>query len=327
MIGVIKVILKRPVYLAMLILCYLSDFFRYSINASVVFLSDSHYKLGFLIRKDNHRIEKGLALPQPRPWFGAPVLSRLLSNLQKYLKTGKADQRLLDETAAVLDCYIGYFGRQNPPPSNIKSKLDELARLLGNRNSFEAGIVNIDKEKIDEAISIDYARFFNSRFSVRQFSGGVVAKEVIERSVQLATKTPSVCNRCAWKVYNVETPEMVRKVLACQNGNAGFGDRCGNVLVVAMDLRAFEGPGERYQPYVDGGLFAMSLALALHSNGVASCFLNWSAHVLQDNKLRSVLNMPAHEVVVTLLGVGLYPDEFAVAISPRPSALEVACNV
>ena len=48
------------------------------------------------------------------------------------------------------------------------------------------------------------------------------------------------------------------------------------LLIIAMDLKAFVPAHERYQHWIDGGMFSMSIIYALHSLGLSSCCLNWS---------------------------------------------------
>lgn len=323
----LRALLKRPAYIVLVVISYSADLVRYIASASVIFFHDSERKITALIRKDNHRIEKGLALPEPRLWFGEPVLARLVTNIQKYCLLKTVDLKFLDESHAVLKEYTEYFSPKAAVPPTIKQHLSRLDAILGSRAPVHAGTIEICRDDIFKRREESYSEFVKSRYSVRQFNGAPISDEVVGRAIDLAIKTPSVCNRCAWKVYNVASPSLRAKVLACQNGNAGFGDTCGNVLIVAMDLRCFEGGGERNQAYVDGGLFAMSLMYALHDEGVASCFLNWSAHYFQDRKLRKLLDIPNYEVIITFIGIGGYPKKLRVAASPRPNASDILKNI
>ena len=108
-------------------------------------------------------------------------------------------------------------------------------------------------------------RFLTSRRSVRQFDGRPVAEEVLQKAVRIAQQAPSVCNRQSARVFASNKREKMDEMLQFQNGNRGFGDRLGAVIVIASDMRAFTSLGERNQCWVDGGIFAMSMALALHS--------------------------------------------------------------
>src|SRR3546814_1994141 len=70
--------------------------------------------------------------------------------------------------------------------------------------------------------------------------------------------------------------EIIDRALSLQNGNRGFGHEIPCLLILCTDLSAFDTAGERYQHWIDGGMFSMSLVWALHALGYSSCCLNWS---------------------------------------------------
>jgi nitroreductase len=163
----------------------------------------------------------------------------------------------------------------------------------------------------------DVEEFFSTRHSVRNFdSNRSVDISVLEDAARLAMFTPSVCNRQASKVYFVTGEEMKEVARKRQNGNTGFGD-IPVLAVVTVDTRLFAGPGERNQPWIDGGLFAMSLAWALHGVGLSSCMLNMSVANSVSDALRRDLQIEQHEVVIMQLAIGYPADGYRVARSPR----------
>jgi len=99
------------------------------------------------------------------------------------------------------------------------------------------------------------------------FSDRPVKQEIVKRAVSLALKTPSVCNRQAWFVYHIDDQSIIGRCLELQNGNSGFGHKIQSLLIIASDLKAFDTGGERYQHWIDGGMFSMSLVYALHPWG------------------------------------------------------------
>jgi len=178
----------------------------------------------------------------------------------------------------------------------------------------------------------DPEAFFLSRYSLREYRQASVGTPLVERAVSLAMKTPSVCNRQAWHVYHTDNREVIRKALAYQQGNRGFGEQVPNLMIIATDLKAFMPGQERYQHWIDGGLFSMSLIYAFHSIGIASCCLNWSQSPGNDLKLRSALNIKSNDTVIMMLAFG-YPDvENNVCVSSRRplgeifTKLEARCN-
>lgn len=259
-----------------------------------------------------HAVEKGMALPKPRPGFGQEVVSRLLVDVER-VEAETGGHPSVDAARRALRQYrsdIADEGFRNDPA------LVEFVERLGDGLG---GTRSVSRAEIHAAAKIDLADFFGSRHSVRNFAPGEVSVAAIEEAVGMARKTPSVCNRQSGRVHAVLESELVARVLEVQNGNAGFRDTVPAVLVITTDLQKFVSCAERYQGWIDGGLFAMSLCYALHSTGLGTCMLNWSAEVSQDRKLRRVLDIPDSENVVMLMAVGHLPDAFNVAASPRRS--------
>jgi nitroreductase len=179
------------------------------------------------------------------------------------------------------------------------------------------GVAALTAETLFPFESETAQRFMLSRHSVRQFDARPVSHEDLQNAVRIAQQAPSVCNRQSARVFvSTDRPKM-DEMLKLQNGNRGFGDRLGAVIVVASDMRAFTSMGERNQCWVDGGIFAMSLALALHSLHVGACMLNWSVEPGRDRALRRLLQLDDNYAIITMMGAGYPPDSLVVAASPR----------
>jgi nitroreductase len=159
--------------------------------------------------------------------------------------------------------------------------------------------------------------FFGSRYSLREFRDADVAEEVVEQAVSLALKTPSVCNRQAWHVYHSSEQKIKAIALSYQSGNRGFGQNIPRLLIITSDLKAFMAGEERYQHWIDGGLFSMSLVYAFHSLGVGSCCLNWSQSPSKDRALRKRLNIRNNHSIIMMLAVGWPQSRNSVCASMR----------
>lgn len=277
-----------------------------------------------LITMDYHRIEKALALREPRPGFGGWFIPRFLENIQKYrVNYG------LDRTAEVAINTLGVYERFNTGHGVVMRPVSEAMQTFrdmpsGNRLSCnEGGTTSVSAQVLKDAASLDLQAFFASRHSIRDFSDQEVDVALIEQAVSMAGYTPSVCNRQSWKAYVFSSPEIKQRVLSFQNGNRGFGDQASRVVVVTTDLQAFVTPGERNQCWIDGGMFAMSLVYALHSLGLGTCCLNWSVEMEVDRGMREVAGIPDSEAVIMLIAVGHYSDNLRVAQSARKSLHDV----
>ncbi|KPF89739.1 hypothetical protein IP83_01620 [Novosphingobium sp. AAP93] len=143
----------------------------------------------------------------------------------------------------------------------------------------------------------------------------------------MAQTAPSVCNRQAGRIHIVEDAATRDRWLRYQNGNRGFGETMGALAVVTVDLRAFLEPEERFQGWIDGGLFAMNFIMGLHAQRLGSCCLNWSSPVGNDREFHRVSGIPDQERIIMFIAIGELRDDFVVARSPRRSLESVVTFV
>jgi nitroreductase len=304
---------------------YYYDFRRFfqwsSVNYKVI---DTQTKLRALITMDYHRLEKGLALKQPKTGFGSDVIERLSKYLPDYINKYGIDETILITVNALQEYYD--FNLKNGLDTEIvKKTIGEVKNQISNQDLDykQGGTITVTRNSIWQSGKIDLKDFFNSRHSIREFSSQEVAMEEIEKAVKMAQKTPSVCNRQSCKVYMFSDEESKRKVLSYQNGNRGFGDQASKVLIVTSNLEHFTSIGERNQGWIDGGMFSMSLVYALHSLGLGTCCLNWSVTHYQDKLLKLEAGIPDSELVMMMIAVGHLPETLRVAQSPRKPLQEV----
>lgn len=251
------------------------------------------------IIKDYHRLEKGLALRSPRRPFGDDVARRLVLLMRdgeniEHSSIGHARDAL--EALAV-------WNAAGVKDDEVAPTLESLTPPI--RWSFD-----------------DVKQFFSSRRSVRDFADIAVEPAVLTRAVSVATTAPSVCNRSPGRLHIYEGAA-AREILAEQNGNAGFRESVNYVAVITVDRSLFLGAVERNQPWIDGGLFAMTFVMGLHAQGIATCFLNWSVSAQHSSRLRTIGGIQSSEDVICLVAFGHPSPGARVARSPRRAADEV----
>ncbi|PSU29835.1 nitroreductase family protein [Photobacterium lutimaris] len=184
-------------------------------------------------------------------------------------------------------------------------------------SKFESGARNLSLEELYAGKLEDPEAFFNSRFSLREYSTEPVAEKVIFRALELAQKTPSSCNMQGWHTYLISDPSKLTKSLDIQSGNRGFGHKVKGLLILACDQTPFISSSERYQHWIDGGLYSMSVVYAFHSLGVSSCCLNWSEDPKRDILLRRELGIKDEHSIMMMLSFGYPEKENKVCVSPR----------
>lgn len=285
---------------------FVTDFWRYrrsTSERSPSMANRSGERLEAAITVDYHRIEKGLALPAPKRPFGRYVEASLLALMQKCDAHERAKP------------YFGY----------ARDAVQGLALWNG------AGVVDSticptgqDSAEFSGIDAATLGSFFATRRSVRHFEHSrVPSTEIVREAVRLARHSPSVCNRQAFRLHIYSDPGDVARVLAQQNGNAGFAHTIPMVGVVTVRRSLFFGPEERNQRWIDGGLFAMSLVWALHGLGLKTCMLNWAMKNGASDLLRTCAGIDADEDVVVLVAIGYAAQGYRVARSERRSVSEI----
>lgn len=272
-----------------------------------------------------HKLEKGLVMPGKYRLFGVEPAFEVIKLLTEWRELGfsLADPVFL----GALETLHAYAARLD------HHDLDSTGHVLPIVQSFLQGYPSRTPELTtpQNFTAIDsfdaFEKIALARRSVREFSQKNVAFSDIAKAVQLAQLSPSACNRQPCKVYVIYDEELKKKALALQNGNRGFGHQIPVLAILVAEGKGFFDATERHQPYVDGGLFAMSFVLGLTSCGIASCFLNWCAPTGNDKRLHAMLNIPTSEYVITMLAIGYNQEKVSVPRSPRRNIADVLHRV
>lgn len=276
------------------------------------------------VLKTAHRIEKGLALPQPRPGFGADAMRQLERDLHQQGLLHGPDWAWFEALRT-----LNRYRLQQRPLTGAGTQVREATRIVEKwlppaQTAMNDPILPLTdpalvftREDLQRQAQGSFEALVRSRRSIRQFAGGVVARGAIEEAVWLASHSPSVCNRSGARVWVVLDAQRRARLLRHQNGNEGFGDAASALLIITVRPEVFHTVEERHQGWIDGGLFAMTLILSLHRQGLGTCCLNWCVTPSTDAQFKREAQLPPHEQVVMLLAVGTLPPTFSVAHSPR----------
>lgn len=301
--------------------CY--DYFRFARFSSASGPWRDEEKLRASITALYHNIEKGLSLRHPRPGFGVPVIRRLLAAMGESLSRFGPQPYLLIPLGAL----ESYFERQRGAGVDVEWLADEIKLL---RAAFPAspsvlpgGVVRKTREQVLSEIQEGGLSLLLSRSSCRQFSSRQVDPVCLERAVRVAQKAPVVCNRQSGRIYSFKDKSDVERILMLQGGARGFASEVPLLLCITVDWRNFNSSAERYQGWIDGGLFAMSLIFGLHAQGLGTCCLNWSRTASADRPMRKLIDLPDTESIIMFLAVGYFEEEFLVAASERKPVHEV----
>ena len=198
---------------------------------------------------------------------------------------------------------------------DVNAKLNALVDDYSIDTLDQGGVYKLKYEKIKEMANGKLPEVMASRYAVRDFCDRPIDMELLRKALQMAEKSPSACNRQSWRIH-VYKEVKAQKLFLLQGGSNGFEQDMQVAILVCCDLRSYF-LDELNLPYVDGGLYAMNLMLALHYYGLACIPLTMGRKARKLKIIKKEMNIPNNEVPILLIGVGSYKDEYRVAVSSR----------
>ncbi|WP_045217631.1 nitroreductase family protein [Desulfonatronovibrio magnus] len=318
MLSIAKNIYRLSFQSLKILMYYLNDAKKYYFSA--IFPRKKYRRIEGIIIKLTHSMEKRLSFENRDPSFGKEKAFKLISLLESGLKdsNSKVSSTIACWSISTLNEFSKTFMEKNEQIEFLK-RLTSISKLLINHinpTEIQGGIFELTRDEILTSSKDNYEYFSKNRHSIRNFAGPARI-EIIKQSISLAQKCPSTCNIQPVRVYLTEDEKTLNSILSIQRGNKGFTEKIPQLLVFTADLSLYSGFRERNQCYVDGGIFSLSAAYALHFNGVGSCFLNWASSRKEDVRLREILNIPENEVVIVLLAIGNLSEKISIPLSKR----------
>lgn len=264
-----------------------------------------------------HKLEKGLCMPGKARFFGYDPSKATLELLTAWRQKGyDQNDTVYIGALATLKAYATRIASIDPEKSEVlRSKIWNELSIHSNQNRIHtpidvaAPLTHIHSKFLSEVLQ--------ARRSQRIFSGQSVPVDLITQAITMAQLSPSACNRQPWHVHSYEDRAKMEALLNLQNGNRGFGHTIPRLLIITSESRGFFDASERHEPYIDGGLFAMSLILSLQSLGLSTCCLNWCVSPGLDKKAHIIGEIAESELIIMYLAVGYAEPGSQVPASPR----------
>lgn len=299
--------------------CYRSDFFADKNHIGWQRPGGDYWKLSSELIFWFHKLEKGLCLPPgARMWFGRDAAENTLRLI------GEWNHYSLPVGAPVYQAALGTLAAYRERLLHIEddnaSRLQLIAKISKTLSANELSPLYMTPLPISSSPVTGnqiLRELCLSRRSTRNFTPEKVDIRLVEQAVSIAQLSPSACNRQPWKLHLYDQREDIEKMLSLQNGNSGFGHTIPLLGVMCCDLGTFFDSSERIEPILDGGLFLMSLLLALQSLGLSTCCLNWCVAPELDRRGHEVGNIPMQEKILTFLAIGHGAADAVVPLSGR----------
>lgn len=247
-----------------------------------------------------HRLEKGLLVVDPKPFWGWEKADRIASLLSIN------DDEFSNRTGrGVLKAYIEAKKRSNNTNEVEKAMLFSKNHPEIEKEETLGGVISLKKEifTLNQKEAIEH--FINSRHSCREFLDKTVSKEDVKSAISLALRCPSACNRQVTNCYVYQSKEL-------------------QTIILTTNIRAFE-MGEFNDWFISPGIFAGYLSLSLHLYGIGSCVYRkqlYGKHPYNEEMIKKC-HIPDDEMIVLELRFGYYKDEYKVPVSNRHSSGEI----
>lgn len=268
----------------------------------------------FLLRRNIHRIEKGLLMKNRRRVFALDYIVETVE-MFKCISLNTNDDIQLQWAYDVLN---EYFSVTDEVPVIKKAKLK--FKLIEQPNVVTHNFIPYQNKEN----SVDYYESFKAlvhqRKSIRFFDKNrIPERSKVDEAVTLAGLAPSSCNRQPFQFRIIDDPSHVKKVAVLPGGTKGFAEEIAAMIVVVGQMNVSPTLADRHLMYVDGSLASMSLMLALESMGIGSCPLNWPEDKKKDDQVAKLLGLKGYERPIMMIAYGYADQHEKVACSVRKS--------
>ncbi len=259
-----------------------------------------------LLRRNIHRLEKGLVMKPRRPVFAEDFILETVQAFDRARATPEYSAEELQWASDVLEEYFSVVSDTTvikkarlafAAPGDTPAAPDDGRQHRSKpypRSSSPAPAMSFQ----------DLHSLFVRRRSVRWYLQKQVPAELICKAIDAAAQAPSACNRQPFRFIVSTRQEWASRIAECAGGTAGYSQQLPAIIVVVGDLSAYPLERDRHLIYIDASLATMQLMLAAETLGLSTCPINWPDVDSAEQRIRELLKLPAHERVIMLVAIG-----------------------
>jgi nitroreductase len=281
----------------------------------------SHLGSRPLLRRNIHRLEKGLVMRPRQPVFAEDYIAETVEALIAASRDPASD---VTEVQWATDVIGQYFEIVTPTPI-----IDEARAAFTNHTARGAQAAARGERLVPYPRSIgisahvsfeSFMDLCRQRRSVRWFLPEPVPLEIVEKAIAAAAEAPSACNRQPFLFRFFDCPAEAAKIASIAIGTSGYAEQIPALLVVLGDFSSFEHERDRHLPYIDGALASMQLMLALETLGLSSCAINWPDIEARERNMATALELAPHLRPLMLIAVGYADPDGGIPRSAKKNA-------
>ena len=287
---------------------------KYNKRQQKIYMECSHTdtneeRADYVLGTAAHTIEKGLGTPNKKMNFGEEKAFRICGLIEDYIEKDFDQSKYgFKEACAVLEEYLKYKREHNEKIEELEKRLEDIKNKTSVGNSdYQAGGTAFDSEQLMCNNPEKIKEFLKKCHSIRNYDKRKVSENDIKEAINIANCSPSACNRQPTNVYYTIDDEKIARVDELVPGNSTIKGETPNFLVVTTKKTHF-GLYEYNQWYVNGGIFAGYLRIALNSLNIANCIYQWPIDG-DEESLRDIYGIPESEEIICIFGIGYYDKE------------------
>ncbi|MCL1049586.1 nitroreductase family protein [Shewanella abyssi] len=271
-------------------------------------------KSSALLRRNIHRIEKGLIMQPRRDVFAEAYIGE---TVKCYTSAMEQTSVCTEELKWAQDVLTLYF--------SVVSHHGAIAKAFEDYNSeCEHSALSYVPYKYKDlppsCVTFEQLEtLYKRRRSVRWFENKEVPIALLKQAVNAASLAPSACNRQPYEFYIVNESGKATALAELAMGTAGFAKNIQCTIAIVGDLSAYPAERDRHVIYIDSSLASMQLMLALETLGLATCSINWPDVEGREKAIESKLELPKHKRVIMLMAVGYAQKEGGIPFSQKKS--------
>ena len=280
-------------------------------------------KSSVLLRRNTHRLEKGLIMQPPRDLFATAYIAE---TVQCYIKCTQQSSICSQELKWATDVLTEYFSviKPNKDISVLQKEFEQISLQSTNQTRF---IPYQQSTRTPLLISdSQLEQLFIYRRSVRWYAKKTVNKALVNRAVSLASLAPSACNRQPFEFYYLQGDDAVT-IAKYAMGTSGFADNVPALFVVVGDLAAYPAERDKHVIYIDAALASMQLMLSLETLGLSSCPINWPDIEFREQLIAKQLKLAVWQRPIMLISTGYAAEECKIAYSQKKNAKQLLKEV
>ena len=251
----------------------------------------------YRIRRNIHRIEKGINSKNRKPFFGKDYIYSTFMEYRKNKDFFSETEKSYIENVLSTYCRLCSFPKEF---TYIKSSIENHLNCEETLIKSSAKWINLSNQSFKKP----FFELIKARRSARFFKQEKLDEKMLQEIFETAFNIPSACNRLPFRVIRINNIDKRANVLKYADGLQGDVSHIPYCFVVVGDYSAYISHADRHLIYIDSSYYIFLWQLIAFSQGIGSCILNYSENEIYDKDLELLLDLKPWEKLINFVVFG-----------------------